>query len=113
MLGDVHAAEDAVQEAFINIWRRAGSFSTARGTARNWIMAVVHHRTIDIGRKRRGITRRELPLELERLPEDHTGNFGWLLLGDESKTRTAKHFDTKDNEVGANRPALVDEYKTG
>ncbi len=70
MLGDVQAAEDAVQEAFINIWRRAGSFSTARGTARTWIMAVVHHRSIDIGRKRRGIAPRELPLELERLPED-------------------------------------------
>ena len=61
MLGGVHAAEDAVQEAFINIWRRAGSFSAARGTARTWIVAVVHHRTIDIGRKRRGITLRELP----------------------------------------------------
>ena len=69
VLGDVHAAEDAVQEAFINIWRRAGSFSAARGTARTWIMAVVHHRSIDIGRKRRGMTPRELPLELERLPE--------------------------------------------
>ena len=113
MLGGVHAAEDAVQEAFINIWRRAGSFSAARGTARTWIMAVVHHRTIDIGRKRRGITRRELPLELERLPENPTGNFGWLLLSGESKSRTAKRFDTKDNEMEANRPALVDEYKTG
>ena len=70
MLGDVHAAEDAVQAAFINIWRRAGSFSTARGTARTWIMAVVHHRSIDIGRKRRGIAPRELPLEFERLPEN-------------------------------------------
>ncbi len=70
ILGDVHTAEDAVQEAFINIWRRAGSFSAARGTARTWIMAVVHHRSIDIGRKRRGIVPRELPLELERLPED-------------------------------------------
>ena len=70
MLRKVEDAEDAVQEAFINIWRRAGSFSTARGTARTWIMAVVHHRSIDIGRKRRGIAPRELPLELERLPED-------------------------------------------
>ena len=70
MLGDVHAAEDAVQEAFLNIWRRAGSFSASRGTARTWIMAVVHHRSIDIGRKRRGMTPRELPLEMERLPDD-------------------------------------------
>ncbi|MDE0823317.1 MAG: sigma-70 family RNA polymerase sigma factor [Dehalococcoidia bacterium] len=69
MLGDVHAVEDAVQESFINIWRRAGSFSNSRGSARTWIMAVVHHRSIDIGRKRRGITPRELPLELERMPE--------------------------------------------
>ncbi len=69
MLGDAHAAEDAVQESFINIWRRSGSFSNSRGTARTWIMAVVHHRSIDIGRKRRGIAPRELPLELERLPE--------------------------------------------
>ena len=70
MLGDVHAAEDAVQEAFINIWRRAGSFSTKRGTARTWIMAVVHHRSIDLGRKRRGMTPRELPIEMGHLPED-------------------------------------------
>jgi RNA polymerase sigma-70 factor (ECF subfamily) len=72
MLGDVHAVEDAVQEAFINIWRRAGSFSNTRGSARTWIMAVVHHRSIDIGRKRRGAAPRELPLELERLPEAST-----------------------------------------
>jgi len=76
-------------------------------------VAVVHHRTIGIGTKRRGITPRELPLELERLPENPTGNFGWLLLNGKAKSRTAKRFDTKDNEVEANRPALVDEYKTG
>ena len=69
MLGDMHAAEDAVQEAFMNIWRRAESFRPDRGSARTWIMAVVHHRAIDIGRKRRGLAPRELPLELERLPE--------------------------------------------
>ena len=70
ILGDIPAAEDAVQEAFINIWRRAGSFSAARGTARTWIMAVVHHGSIDIGRRRRGLTPRELPIETVQLPED-------------------------------------------
>ena len=34
ILGYIHTAEDAVQEAFINIWRRAGSFTAPRGTAR-------------------------------------------------------------------------------
>ena len=70
ILGDIHAAEDAVQEAFINIWRRSGSFTSNRGTARTWIMAVVHHRSIDIGRRRRGSAPRELPLDLAQLPED-------------------------------------------
>lgn len=69
ILGDVQAAEDAVQEGFINVWRRAGSFSATRGSARTWILAVVHHRSIDIGRRRRGLTPRELPLELAQLPE--------------------------------------------
>ena len=66
MLGDIQGAEDAVQEAFINIWRRAGSFTATRGTARTWIMAVVHHRSIDIGRRHRGLT----PREIVQLPED-------------------------------------------
>ena len=70
ILGYIHTAEDAVQEAFINIWRRAGSFSAKRGNARSWIMAVVHHKSIDIGRRRRGLTPRELPLEIAQLPED-------------------------------------------
>jgi RNA polymerase sigma-70 factor (ECF subfamily) len=85
MLGDVHAVEDAVQESFINIWQRAGSFSNSRGSARTWIMAVVHHRSIDIGRKRRGITPRELPLELERMteaPNDTWAEFVNTLDGD-------------------------------
>ena len=33
-------------------------------------MAAVHHRSIDLGRKRRGMTPRELPIEMGHLPED-------------------------------------------
>ncbi len=45
--------------------------------------------------------------------DNPTSNFGWLLLGDESKSRTSKRFDTKDNEKEANRPLLVVEYRGG
>ena len=41
--------------------------------------------------------------------DDPTTNFGWLLLGDESRSRTAKRFATKDNET--DRPMLVVEYR--
>ncbi|MGH7597498.1 MAG: DNRLRE domain-containing protein [bacterium] len=39
-----------------------------------------------------------------------SGNFGWLLLGDESTTTTAKRFDTRENLNPALRPLLTVNY---
>ncbi len=38
------------------------------------------------------------------------GNFGWLLLGDESSSPTAKRFDTRENAAAGNRPVLSVDY---
>lgn len=70
MLGDAHGAEDVVQEAFINIWRKAGLYVAKRGTARTWLLAVVHHSAVDLCRRRRGKIPTELPLEWEELVVD-------------------------------------------
>ncbi len=53
ILGDSGAAEDAVQEAFVSIWRKASRFRSERGMARTWLFAIVHHRAIDRLRARR------------------------------------------------------------
>lgn len=45
-------AEDVVQEAFLNVWRAAGTFRRERSTARSWILSIVHHRAIDKLRSR-------------------------------------------------------------
>ncbi len=47
ILQDRGAAEDVVQEAFLNVWRRAHTFDAKRGTARTWLLTVVHHQAID------------------------------------------------------------------
>ncbi|HLJ83454.1 MAG TPA: sigma-70 family RNA polymerase sigma factor [Candidatus Eremiobacteraceae bacterium] len=47
VLGDRLAAEDVVQDAFLSVWRQARSFRADRGSARTWLMAIVHHRAID------------------------------------------------------------------
>jgi RNA polymerase sigma factor (sigma-70 family) len=44
-------AEDAVQEAFVGLWRRPGSYQPGRGTVRNWLLALTHHKAVDLVRR--------------------------------------------------------------
>lgn len=55
-------AEEAVQDAFVQIWRRADSFDPARGGARTWIYAVLRNRVLNI---LRGENRTELVEDFE------------------------------------------------
>lgn len=50
---DPAAAQDAVQDAFVGIWRHAARFEAGRASARSWILAIAHHRAIDVVRRRR------------------------------------------------------------
>jgi RNA polymerase sigma-70 factor (ECF subfamily) len=56
ILGERGAAEDAVQEAYLAVWRRAGSYRPDRGSVRGWLMSIVHNASID---RRRGRFKRE------------------------------------------------------
>lgn len=46
------AAEDAVQAAFLSLWRSRASFHPSRGSLRSWILTGVRHRAIDALRER-------------------------------------------------------------
>ncbi|CAA9582805.1 MAG: RNA polymerase ECF-type sigma factor [uncultured Thermomicrobiales bacterium] len=63
ILGERGAAEDAVQEAFLSVWRHAARFAPERGSARSWLMTIVHHAAIDRRRGRRGREQGDLPLD--------------------------------------------------
>ncbi len=47
MMGERQAAEDLVQEAFLEVWRAAGSYRVERGSVRTWVLSIVHHRGVD------------------------------------------------------------------
>ncbi len=47
MMGERQAAEDLVQDAFLKLWRAAGSYRAERGSVRSWLLAIVHNRAID------------------------------------------------------------------
>ena len=51
VLRDEALAEDAVQEAFLGLWRSAGSFVPERAKASTWILTLVHRRAVDLVRR--------------------------------------------------------------
>jgi RNA polymerase sigma-70 factor (ECF subfamily) len=69
LLRDRGAAEDLVQEAFLAAWRTAGAYSTARGSACTWLLAIVHHRAVDRLRAQAASCRRDDALRLAALTD--------------------------------------------
>ncbi len=52
MLDDPPRAEEAVQDAFMQVWSRSSSFDFDKsGNVRGWLMTIVHHRAIDLHRR--------------------------------------------------------------
>jgi RNA polymerase sigma-70 factor, ECF subfamily len=61
ILQDATLAEDAVQEAFLQIWRGAGSYRPERAKASTWLLTFVHRRAVDLVRREE--RRRTIPVE--------------------------------------------------
>ncbi len=61
ILGESEAAEDVVQDAFLSAWRGAATFRRDRGNVRGWLLSIVHHRAVDLLRRRTAF--RTAPLE--------------------------------------------------
>lgn len=52
ILRDRTAAADALQDAFLKLWQRAGQFDPARGPAMAWVGQVVRNTALDAARSR-------------------------------------------------------------
>ena len=63
VLRDDRLAEDAVQEAFLGVWRTAAGFRAERAKASTWILTLVHRRAVDLVRREE--RRRADPLDDE------------------------------------------------
>jgi RNA polymerase sigma-70 factor, ECF subfamily len=80
ILRDEALAEDAVQEAFLGVWRGAARFLPERGKASTWILTLVHRRAVDLVRREE----RRRADTLEQAPEPIGGGDvdeeAWLRL---------------------------------
>jgi RNA polymerase sigma-70 factor (ECF subfamily) len=53
VLGDTGAAEDVLQDVFMQLWRNPGAFDSSRGSLGAWLAVITRNRAIDALRKRR------------------------------------------------------------
>lgn len=54
-------AEEAVQEAFVDVWRRADGYEIGQAKLATWVLTIVHRRAVDLvrreGRQRARVSR--------------------------------------------------------
>jgi RNA polymerase sigma-70 factor (ECF subfamily) len=53
VLGDGAAAEDVLQEVFMQLWRKPGVFDASRGNLASWLAVIARHRAIDFKRRQK------------------------------------------------------------
>jgi RNA polymerase sigma-70 factor, ECF subfamily len=69
MLGSVHDAEDALQEALLRAWRGLSSFE-GRSSLRSWLYRIVTNACLDVAARR---PKRVLPLDYGPPSDPHDG----------------------------------------
>lgn len=53
VLGDTGAAEDVLQEVFLQLWRSPQTYDASRGSLPAWLAVITRNRAIDLLRKRK------------------------------------------------------------
>lgn len=70
-------AEEAVQEAFIDVWRHCDRYDVRRGGLRQWVLGMVHHKAVDAVRRERAASDVG-PKGPEPLPAIDPEEAGWM-----------------------------------
>ncbi|HEY8408409.1 MAG TPA: sigma-70 family RNA polymerase sigma factor [Gaiellaceae bacterium] len=95
---DESLAEDAVQEAFLTVWRTAARFVPEKGKASTWILTLVHRRAVDVVRREQ----RRRADSLEQAPEPGGGGAdeeAWLRLQRERVQAALKQLPDQQREA--------------
>ena len=70
VLRDPAQAEEVAQEALLEVWRTAGRYDPAKGSAASWALTIAHRRAVDRVRSEQASTERERRLATEEVPYD-------------------------------------------
>ncbi len=104
ILGRRDLAEEALQDAMVQVWRKAGQFDAQTGSARGWIYAILRNRCLNILRDGKRLTVLS-PADLAALQEHRqqiVPTQGWEILAGTSRLRDCLH-----GLDGASRHAIL------
>jgi RNA polymerase sigma-70 factor (ECF subfamily) len=83
ILNDREEAEDALQDVYVSVWKRAGSFDPDKASAITWLATIARNRSIDRLRKRRGPLLEE-PVEAAlEVPDERPDGFAAAAAAEE------------------------------
>jgi RNA polymerase sigma factor (sigma-70 family) len=98
ILRDEALAEDAVQEAFLAVWRSAGRFLPERAKASTWILTLVHRRAVDLVRREER-RRAEVLEEAHEFADISTEETAWLRFERERVQEALKKLPDQQREA--------------
>jgi RNA polymerase sigma-70 factor (ECF subfamily) len=71
VLRDRAQAEEVTQEAYLDCWRHAARFDTAKGSAISWMLTIVHRKAVDRVRSAEASTRRDTAYGHREMSVEH------------------------------------------
>jgi RNA polymerase sigma-70 factor (ECF subfamily) len=90
-------ADDAVQAAFVSLWQHRASYRAERGAPRAWLLAIVHHRGVDLVRSRASRQRHMVSMDPA----------GWAWLADTTPASEGVQLQLERSETSAEVRRLV------
>lgn len=100
MLADASEAEEALQDVYMTIWRRSGTYDPARASPMTWLVAIARNRAIDRIRAAKALRRSPLAVPLD-VQEHHGATSAEMLAGEavEDSQRLAMCVEALDAHV--------------
>ena len=97
---DHDAAQDVLQDAFLQIWQRADTYQRALGSARGWVYTVVRHRALDEVRRagRETSVGDDIDAVADRHAHSDSGEFDHPSLDTERVAQCLKTLDQRKRE---------------
>lgn len=112
--GERQAAEDVLQEVYLTIWRRAGSFDATRASPVTWLAAIARNRALDWRRANRRPAPDPLPAPGAAWPgepADDAVEADEALISEEEVARLRACLDAlEDRPRAAIRSAFMDGF---